>query len=61
MYLYPLDSLFVDSVFSGYTVRWWYSGDQHFKKYILQKSIDPLMTENTEIFSYLKIWIYENN
>ncbi len=49
--LYPLDSLFVNSVFSGYTLRWWYSGDQHFKKYILQRSIDPLMIENTEIFS----------
>ena len=49
--LYPLDSLFADSVFSGYEVRWWNSGDQFFSKYILQKSSDPLMIENTEIFS----------
>ena len=49
--LYPLDSLFADSVFSGYEVRWWNSGDQYFSKYILQKSADPLMIENTEIFS----------
>ncbi len=49
--LYPLDSLFVDLVFSGYTLRWGYSGDQHFKKYILQQSIYSLMTESTEIFS----------
>ena len=61
VYLYPLDSLFVDSVFSGYKVRWWYSGDQHFKKYILQKSIDPLMTENTEIFSTEKKSIIQYN
>ncbi|SVC54520.1 uncharacterized protein METZ01_LOCUS307374, partial [marine metagenome] len=49
--LYPLDSLFVDSLFSGYMVRWWNSGDQYFKKYILQKSTDPLMRENIEVFS----------
>ena len=49
--LYPLDSLFIDSVFSGYTLRWWYSGDQYFKKYILHKSPNPLMTNSIEIFS----------
>jgi len=49
--LYPLDSLFVDSLFSGYIVKWWNSGDQYFKKYILQKSTNPLMLENAEVFS----------
>ena len=37
--LYPLDSLFIDSVFTGFTLRWGYSGDQYFKEYILHKSL----------------------
>ena len=61
--LYPLDSLFIDSVFSGYTLRWWYSGDQYFKKYMLHQSSDPLMTNSIEIFSTeeKRVIQYEDN
>ena len=50
VYLYPLDSLYVDSILTAYEIEWWYSGDEFFKKYILQKSSDPLMKANIDLF-----------
>lgn len=49
--LYPVDSIFVDSVLSGYKISWWYSGDPHFNQYILEKSSDPLMKVSTIVFT----------
>jgi len=50
IYLYPLDSLYMDLILSAYEISWWYSGDEFFKRYILQKSSDPLMKENIDLF-----------
>lgn len=49
--LYPLDSLIVDSVLSGYQLKWWYSGYEYFKKYIVRKSDSSSMLNSIELFS----------
>ena len=49
--LYPLDSLIVDSVLSGYQLKWWYSGSEYFNKYIVKKSNSSSMLNSIEIFS----------
>ena len=49
--LYPLDSLIVDSVIVGYELKWWYSGYEFFKRYIVKKSNTSSMLNSIEIFS----------
>ena len=56
--LYSIDSVFTDSIFSGYNLKWRLSTDLYFEQadlyfaqYILQRSEDPLMISSSEIFS----------
>ena len=49
--LYPLDSLIVDSVLVGYKLKWWYSGNEFFKRYVVKKSNISSMFNSKEIFS----------
>ena len=46
-----IDSIFVDTVFSGYFLDWESSQNPYFKKYILNKSSNFLMSSGVEIFS----------
>ena len=51
--MYSIDSIFTesDTTFYGYNLKWFSSSDSYFAKYTLQRSEDPLMINNSEIFS----------
>ncbi|MDP6936903.1 MAG: hypothetical protein QGF36_05665 [Candidatus Marinimicrobia bacterium] len=58
--LISIDSLMVDSVFTGYSLKWQQAGD-NFSRYILQRSTKTVMTGPEEIFSSDILSILEYN
>lgn len=59
--LYTIDSLFVDTLFSGYSLDWELSQNPYFKKYILNKSSNFIMSAASEIFSTDDKFVNEYN